>query len=47
MFVPNGHNGKEYNIEDVFDENSKFYGFKYSSHTEYTSCDRDEIYGPR
>jgi hypothetical protein len=47
MFVPDGHNVKEYNIEDVFDENSKFYGFKYSSHTEYTSCDRDEIYGPR
>lgn len=47
MFVPDGHNVKEYNIEDVFDEKSKFYGFKYPPHTEFKSCDNDQIYGPR
>ena len=47
VFTPEGHNVKLYNIEDVYDEKSNYYGFKYPSHTEFTSCNRDVIYGPR
>jgi len=35
MFTPKGHNVKEYDLEDVYDETSDYYGFLYPSHTEY------------
>lgn len=35
VFTPEGHNVKLYNIEDVYDEKSNYYGFLYPSHTEY------------
>jgi hypothetical protein len=35
MFTPKGHNVNEYNLENVYDENSNYYGFLYPSHTKY------------
>jgi hypothetical protein len=35
MLTPDGHNVKEYNLEDVYDKNSKYYGFLYPPHEKY------------
>ena len=38
MFNPDGHNVKEYNIYDVFNKNSKWFGFKYEPNKEFFDC---------
>ena len=35
VFTPEGHNVKLYNIEDVYDEKSNYYGFLYPPYKEY------------
>ena len=35
MFTPDGHNVKEYDLEDVYNKASDYYGFLYPSHKEY------------
>jgi hypothetical protein len=45
MFTPDGHNVKEYNLQDVFNKKSDRYGFLYESHKEfvdYSSRDWNE-----
>jgi hypothetical protein len=38
MFNPDGHNVKEYNLYDVYNKNSKWFGFKYSPNKEFFDC---------
>jgi hypothetical protein len=38
MFNPDGHNVKEYNFYDVFNKNSKWFGFKYEPNKEFFDC---------
>jgi hypothetical protein len=35
MFTPDGHNVKEYNLQDVFNKKSDRYGFLYEPHKEF------------
>jgi hypothetical protein len=38
MLTPKGHNVKEYDLEDIYDPKSNYYGFLYQPHIEYVQA---------